>query len=626
MQLLLEAPWLAAAVPVALAVIVAAGGSKAAPFTRWLAMLGPLAVLATGLAHLGAMEEAETAAPYVGSVTAAASTTWLSVGESALRIGYAVDGLAALMLVVVGFVALMVMVFSVGYMAGEGGLARYYAVLSLFTASMTGLLLADGLIGLFVAWELVGACSYLLIGFWFQKPSAAAAAMKAFVVTRIGDVGLFVAIALLWSRTHALSYTSVMAAIPDLPAWVVTAAAVLLFIGAAGKSAQFPLHIWLPDAMEGPTPVSALIHAATMVAAGVFLVARTWPLFEAAPAALQLVLVVGAFTALASATIAVGQTDIKKVLAYSTTSQLGFMCAALGAGAWRAAVFHLITHASFKALLFLGSGSVIHGAHTQDMREMGGLARKMPITAVTWIVGVAALAGLPGLSGFFSKDEVLHGVLTASPVAGIALVVAAAFTAFYITRATILTFFGAYRGSAHPHEGGAVMWGPLVALAIPAAGLGFVGPRIAEALGGHHEALSIPVAATSTAVALVGIAAATLLYRRGPAADDRLASAFGPAWRAARAAYGADAFASAYVIRPVMALASGVYGLADRLLFDGLAEGVGALVRSGGRQVSKLQTGDGQWYAAMMGAGVVALIALSTSPGVVQTVLSWLGR
>ncbi len=627
MAVLIDAPWIAAALPVVLAVLVAAGGTRLASFTRWLAMLGPLSVLATGVAHLGALGGPEGAtAPFVNATTAAASTTWFKVGDFALTLGYAIDGLTAIMLVVVGFVALMVMLFSIGYMEGESGIARYYAVLSLFTASMTGLVLADGLVGLFIAWELVGACSYLLIGFWFTKPSAAAAAMKAFIVTRIGDVGLFVAIAILWGVTGETSYAGVIAALPELSAGLLTAVGLLLFLGAAGKSAQFPLHVWLPDAMEGPTPVSALIHAATMVAAGVFLIARVWPIFDGAPAARMAVLVIGTFTALASATIGVSQTDIKKVLAYSTISQLGFMFAALGAGAWRAAIFHLVTHASFKALLFLASGSVIHGTGTQDMREMGGLAKSMPITAGTWIVGAAALAGVPLFSGFFSKDEVLHGVLTASPAAFVALVIAAMFTAFYITRATTLTFFGSYRGSHHPHEGGWVMWLPLVALAIPAAVLGFGSGAIAEALGGEHEALNVLVASVSSIVALLGIAAGFALYRHGPAADDALEKSLKGAWRVSRAAYYADAVAGALVVAPAAAVAKGLYSVLDRSIFDGIAEGLATLSTSLGKAFARLQTGDAQRYAALMGLGAIVLIALAITPGAVETIVGWLGR
>ena len=358
------------------------------------------------------------------------------------------------------------MVFSVGYMAEDEGWNRYFALLALFTGSMSLLVIADSFVGLFIGWELVGACSYLLIGFWFRKPSAAAAATKAFLTTRVGDVGLLVGLAVLWWATGSLAYQEVVARIEPMPAGLLLAAAVCLAIGAMGKSAQFPLHAWLPDAMEGPTPVSALIHAATMVAAGVFLIVRVWPIFELAAGAREMVLVVGVISALGGSLIALVQRDIKKVLAYSTISQLGFMFAALGVGAWAAAFFHLMTHAAFKGLLFLASGSVIHGSGTQDLHEMGGLRAKMPVTFATWTVGALALAGIPGFAGFFSKDAVLDAVLRDAPLAGWALLAASALTAFYMARSTRLAFGGRpVRPDAHPHESPASMAAPLVALA-----------------------------------------------------------------------------------------------------------------------------------------------------------------
>ncbi len=475
--------WVVVAVPLALAAIVGLLGKYFESVVPWMSMVSPIAVGVTGAAIL--LTEAE-------SVT---SFDWLFSHDGSIAAGWLADGLVGLLLVIVGVVALMVMLFSIGYMHGEEGLPRYYGLLSLFTASMSLLVIAEGFVGLFAGWELVGACSYLLIGFWFTKPSAANAAVKAFLVTRVGDVGLLFALALLYREVGSLAYDDVFAALGGLSPDTVTAVALLLFVGAAGKSAQFPLHIWLPDAMEGPTPVSALIHAATMVAAGVFLVARAWPIFEASEVALTVVLIIGTFTAFMAATVAVAQTDIKKVLAYSTISQLGFMFAALGSGAWVVAIFHLTTHAAFKSLLFLGSGSVIHGTGTQDMREMGGLAKPMPITTGTWIIGSLALAGVPPLAGFFSKDEVIHSVWSNNTVAGIALMLASFLTAFYIARATRLAFFGAYRGEGHPHEGGWVMKLPLLTLAGLTVVLGFAGHSIAEALGEHGEALDLTTAA-----------------------------------------------------------------------------------------------------------------------------------
>ncbi len=625
MAFLVESPYLAIAVPIALGALVALGGSRLSRPMAWVAMIGPLWILLTGIA--GAQEllhaEEKAASPFVTKVLGEHGITWLLAKGVDVGVGVAMDGLTSVMLIVVGLVALMVMLFSVGYMHGDGGYARYYAVLSLFSAAMAGLVLADGFVGLFVAWELVGACSYLLIGFWFEKPSAAAAAMKAFIVTRVGDVGLFLALAILWSQGGGLGYADVMARLGTLAPATVTAIAILLFIGAAGKSAQFPLHIWLPDAMEGPTPVSALIHAATMVAAGVFLVARTWPIFAASESAMLVVLVIGTLTALGAATIGLVQRDIKRVLAYSTISQLGFMFAALGVGAWRAAMFHLVTHAAFKALLFLGSGSVIHATHSQDLHEMGGLAKKMPITATTWIIGVAALSGIPPLAGFFSKDEILHDVLGHAPVAGVLLVAASFLTAFYSTRATRLAFFGEYRGHAHPHESGATMALPLVILAACAAVAGFASGQVAELLGGKHVSLDPMVAGISTVVAVLGVAAGWFAYAAGPERDLRAEKRFAGAWKTLTAAYHMDAIAWALVVRPTQAIANAAYSVIDRRVVDAAVEGTGSLARRLGRSFGQLQNGDGQWYAALVGAGVIVLIALAVLGPQISV---WAGR
>jgi NADH-quinone oxidoreductase subunit L len=524
--------------------------------------------------------------------------------------------LSAIMLCVVGVVASAVIVFSIGYMKGERGWVRYFAVLSLFTAAMNALVLSDSLVGLFIGWELVGVCSFLLIGFWYEKPSAADAARKAFLVTRIGDAGLLLGMALLWQATGTLQISSVLALVGTLGAGVTTAAALLLFAGAVGKSAQFPLHVWLPDAMEGPTPVSALIHAATMVAAGVFLVARMWPLFAASPTALNVVLVIGTFTALGAATIAVGQNDIKKVLAYSTISQLGFMFAALGAGAWVAALFHLVTHAAFKALLFLTSGSVIHGSGTQDLREMGGLWRKMPVTAACWMAGALALAGIPPLAGFFSKDAVIAAVLHASPVAGVALVIASVLTGLYVGRSTQLAFFGKHRGTGHVHESPAVMTGPLVVLALLAVGLGFTATAFGTLLGAEHEAISIPVAVTSVIAALVGLAAGGLGWSHDPAAENAFPTWMERIWGAARGGYGFDRLLERVFVRPVMASAMLAYAFVDRIVIDGIAEGSGRVAKRIGEAFSALQNGDVQFYTALVGLGTVLVIAATI----------WLGR
>jgi NADH-quinone oxidoreductase subunit L len=407
---------------------------------------------------------------------------WIPAGGFHVDLGLFVDPLTACLLIVVTTIGLLVHVYSIGYMSHDPGYWRFFAYLNLFMFSMLLLVLADSWLVVFVAWELVGLSSYLLIGFWYRKRSAALAAKKAFIVNRVGDVGFALGIMAIFANTHTLNVRESIDILvsPTLVAFAIPVpiVALLVFAGAMGKSAQFPLHVWLPDAMEGPTPVSALIHAATMVNAGVYLVARANPLFAAAPSTMVVVASIGIFTAILAASIAMTQTDIKRVLAYSTLSQLGYMFAALGVGAFSAAIFHLMTHGFFKGLLFLGSGSVIHAVHEeQDMRNMGGLARKIPITYATMLVGSVAIAGIPPLAGFFSKDEILgeafkFGFLW---VWAIGLFVAL-LTAFYMFRLMGLTFWGAFRGPKavwdRIHESPAVMTVPLILLAIPSVLLG----------------------------------------------------------------------------------------------------------------------------------------------------------
>jgi len=618
--MLVDAPWLGFVLPILLAVVVVVLGRVAKRLVPWVAMLAPLTVLGIGVGSLGVASPG-VVAPWTSAPSGVGGFVWFGVGEplwaaaNTLRVGWAVDSLAGVMLVVVGVVALMVMVFSIGYMHGDPGWTRYYALLCLFTGAMTLLVIGDSLVTLFIGWELVGACSYLLIGFWYQKPSAAAAAVKAFLTTRVGDVGLLVGIAVLWSATGSLSYVDIMTQLPRLAPSVITAAAVCIAIGAIGKSAQFPLHIWLPDAMEGPTPVSALIHAATMVAAGVFLVARVWPLFEAAPAARSMLLVVGTISALGAALAAVAQRDIKKVLAYSTISQLGYMFAALGAGMWAVALFHLVTHAAFKALLFLTSGSVIHGSGTQDMREMGGLRKEMPVTFAVWMVGVVALVGIWPLAGFWSKDLVLDVVWKASPVAGLALFAGAFVTGLYSARATRLTFFGERRGGGQAHESTTSMLVPLVVLAIPAAILGFGGPWLFAKLGQDWEALSIPLSVIAVGLGLAGAAAGWLL-EGGQQADEALESRAGFFWRASASAFGYDALVYRIIVRPTVVVARTAWAFIDRWLIDGTVEGAAAVVRWISTSSSDMQSGDVQWYGAVIVVGIALMLAMSV----------WLGR
>jgi NADH-quinone oxidoreductase subunit L len=494
MSLSVQLLWLIPALPLLAATIGALTprqGRRIAAGSAIAAMTGSF------LLSCGALITA-LASPEARSI---ANFTWFDLGHGAVRLGWLLDPLTALMCVMVTFVSLLIFVFSLGYMKADANFTRFFCFLSLFAAAMLGILVSNSLLLLFVCWELVGLASYLLIGFWFHKPEAAAAAKKAFIVTRIGDLGFLLGILWLYHATGSLLFydggngvleTSVLNGLAAQTTAgglaVSTAIGLLIFCGAAGKSGQFPLHVWLPDAMEGPTPVSALIHAATMVAAGVFLIARVYPLMMADQAlpnvpvnALTVVAFVGAITALLGALIAVAQNDLKRVLAFSTVSQLGYMMLALGVGSWVAAIFHLLTHAFFKALLFLGAGSVIHAAHhEQDIRKLGGLSKPMRVTFATFAIGMMALAGVPFLfSGFWSKEAILHAAhswdVSHVPLfAGLAAVV---LTAFYMTRLVAETFFGRPRSESaeHAHENSPVMTVPLVLLAFAAIVVGFLG-------------------------------------------------------------------------------------------------------------------------------------------------------
>lgn len=478
---------------------------------------------------------------------------WLEFGETQMQLGWVLDPLSAMMLVMVTFVGTLIFIFSIGYMAHYERFTRFFCFLSLFAAAMLGLVIANNLLLLFMCWELVGLASYLLIGFWYQKPSAAAAAKKAFITTRIGDIGLFLGLLWLYRETGTLlcydngagcleqsALTKLVGQIAFGGMAVSTAISLLLFCGAVGKSGQVPLHVWLPDAMEGPTPVSALIHAATMVAAGVFLMARVYPLLAISPdgavndtSALQVITWVGAITAVFAAFIAMAQTDIKRILAYSTVSQLGLMFVGLGVGGVAVGMFHLITHAFFKALLFLGSGSVIHGCHEeQDIRKMGGLRKFMPVTFYTYAIGMMALSGVPLLAGFWSKDEIMHKAhqWPASEIPYYLVLVGAFLTAFYMTRQMAYVFFGTNRAASNhghhePHESPAVMTVPLIVLAVCATLIGFLGtpawPWFESFVQGHEAKFdwdklihALPTMLTSIVIAGVGIAAGWGYYGR----------------------------------------------------------------------------------------------------------------
>jgi len=615
MSLLLASPWIVVIISALMAAVITASGASGARVAPWLSAAGPLSVLALAASVMSTSAYTESqAAPWTSGLASSGSIAWFTAGEAVIGLGWALDTLSGLMLAVVGVVATCVIVFSVGYMHGDPGWSRYFALLSLFTGSMALLVMADGFATLFMGWELVGACSYLLIGFWFAKPSAASAAMKAFLTTRVGDVAMLVGLGILWWTTGTLSYEGVLAASSGVPLVWISAAAVLIAIGAMGKSAQFPLHAWLPDAMEGPTPVSALIHAATMVAAGVFVVARVWPLFELSESAQQLLLAAGCISALGAALVATVQRDIKKVLAYSTVSQLGFMFAALGAGAWPAAFFHLAVHAAFKALLFLDSGSVIHASSTQDIHAMGGLRRTMPVTFVTWVVGVLALAGMPGLSGFFSKDAVLEAVWHHSPIAGVVLFVATALTAFYGARTTRLVFFGEPVEPVHVHESPLSMLVPLGVLGIPALALGWMGPTLYELLGAEPEPLALGISAVAVIMAALGGA---IGWRVGASAvsDSLFIGRLGAAGGVLRCAYHWDALVTRVVVGPTVSAARTLWAWGDRLAVDGLVEGSAIAAKSLSDQLSRIQSGDGQRYAAAIAVAVALMLAATSVLG-----------
>src|SRR5688500_15104387 len=511
------------------------------------------------------------------------------MGETRLEIGFMIDRLTALMMVVVSFVSLMVHVYTIGYMAEDPGYQRFFSYISLFTFSMLMLVMANNFLQLFFGWEAVGLVSYLLIGFWYTRESAVYASLKAFLVNRVGDFGFILGIALILVHFGTLDYQEVFSKAPRLASGM-TLICILLFLGAMGKSAQFPLHVWLPDSMEGPTPISALIHAATMVTAGIFMVARMAPLYELSETARSVVLIIGAITAFSMALVALTQYDIKRVVAYSTLSQLGYMTAALGASAYSAAIFHLMTHAFFKAVLFLAAGSVIIALHhEQDMRRMGGLRRFMPITYWTMLIGAISSAGIPGFAGFFSKDaiiEAIHHSPTPGAAFGYVCVLLTVFiTAAYTFRMVFMAFHGEPRfDAAHPaHESPPVVTVPLVLLAIPSIGAGwFVG----EIVFGNYFGDSLPapdpnyfglwsfimhgLVSVPFWLALAGIATAWLLYMRRPDLPARVANFFGPAYSLVERKYGFDELYSWLLAGGARNLGRGFWRRGDRAVIDGM--------------------------------------------------------
>ncbi len=569
--------------------------------------------------------------------------TFLDVGGFEVSWALRYDTLSAVMVGMVTLISTLIHIYSVGYMHHDPTTPRFFAYLSLFTFMMLMLVTADNLVQLFFGWEGVGLASYLLIGYWYEKESACAAAMKAFIVNRVGDLFFMLGLALTFWVFGSVEFSAIFAAVEQhkgatfagLPAYEVIC--VLLFLGACGKSAQLGLHTWLPDAMEGPTPVSALIHAATMVTAGVFLVARMSPVFEWAPNALALVTVVGASTALFAATIGCVQNDIKRIIAYSTCSQLGYMFFAAGVGAYQGAIFHLFTHAFFKALLFLGAGSVIHAmSEEQDIRRMGGIWKKIPVTyAVMWI-GSLALAGVPYFAGYFSKDFVLEAAFAAHSGVGMYAFVcgllAAFLTAFYSWRLIILTFHGAPRADAHTmehvHESPAVMLVPLLVLAVGAVATGvvfypyFVGHdwqqfwngAIVNAPHNHimHAAHEVPswVPLAPTVVGLSGIALAYLLYMVAPGVPAKLAASFGGLYRFLLNKWYFDELYDAIFVRPARRLARMLWQTADARIIDGVPNGAAAIASDVAQGAVRLQTGRVANYAFVMIAGLAVFVTL----------------
>jgi NADH-quinone oxidoreductase subunit L len=641
-----------------------------------LPLLGAVVIVLTGRGRLGKAAHVPCVLAAAGSCvlsfvtmftiaqgnTPPAEVTWFSIGDVNITIGLRADRLSAIMLVTVTFVGTFIAVYAAGYMHRDPGYPRFFAEISLFLFSMTGLVLADNFVLLYAFWEGVGLCSYLLIGFWFTRPSAAAAARKAFLVTRIGDVGFFIGILVVFSQfrytfgprngqlLHSLDFQTVFAHAAWQEPGLLLAACLLLFCGAVGKSGQFPLHVWLPDAMEGPTPVSALIHAATMVTAGVYMVARCTPLFANSPDAQLVVACIGGFTALLAALMALTQTDLKRVLAYSTVSQLGYMFLALGSGlkaeglallAVTAAIFHLFTHAFFKALLFLSAGSVMHAmGNVIDMRRFGGLRKLLPITHATFLCGAAALAGFPLLSGFWSKDEILDVTLRASAYSSVYAVlfvsalVTAGLTAFYTFRAYFLTFWGEQRvpeeAGHHAHESPPVMTVPLIVLAVGAVAVGFVvGPlthwfadflragwarpdsptALQHLLPAHRAGHGVNWALLlgSTAFALGGIAVAWWMYVRKPALPKKLAEAMPGAYELSRNRFYLDELYSIFIVKPLAGFAQ-FCRVFDAWVVDGLVDLCGNVPRLLGIVFRPIQNGLVQFYALLMVLGIAGFL------------------
>ncbi|MGC2398549.1 MAG: NADH-quinone oxidoreductase subunit L [Acidobacteriaceae bacterium] len=587
-------------------------------------------VMVTGIA----LRFSSLTLPYVEHL----SMPWIETSALRADFSFLLDPLTLVMLLVVTGVGFVIHIYSIGYMEDEDGYWRFFAYLNLFMFFMLVLVLAENFLLMFVGWEGVGLASYLLIGFYFLRESAAEAGKKAFILNRIGDVGFLLAMFLMIAHFGSLSYGSVFGAIAqhsEMQGGFVTAIALLLLLGATGKSAQIPLYVWLPDAMEGPTPVSALIHAATMVTAGVYMIVRSHVLFDRSPFALGVVAIIGAATAIFAATMGMVQTDIKRVLAYSTISQLGYMFLACGAAAYSAAIFHLVTHAFFKGLLFLAAGAVIHAmGGEQDMRVMGGLRKSIPITFWTMSAGVFAISGLPPFSGFFSKDAILYQSFlspTAGPILWFVGLLTVLLTAFYMFRLWYLTFFGDTRShDAHPHESPWVMLAPLVILALLAVGGGWIG--IPKAMGGGdqfahflepvvagattpapgNDNQELAFSALSVVMALLGWFLADMMYRRKPGMADRLAERVGGVYSLLFNKYWIDQIYQGVIVAPLLFLSRYLlWGAIDRGVITGGGSLAAGSVRGLGALVQRVQSGNIRSYAGWLALGAAALILLT---------------
>ena len=601
-----------------------------------IGVLAPLASLGLVLsAFLASNISATSSCPGCGQVTALALPSvetlpypWLAIGALHVDFSFVLDQLSMVMLLVVTGVGFLIHVYSVGYMRDDPGYARYFSFLNLFLFFMTLLVLAGNILLMFVGWEGVGLASYLLIGFWFQRDSAANAGKKAFIVNRIGDFGFLIGIFLVLATFGSVNFTQIAARLainPTLQGGVLTVICLCLLFGAAGKSAQLPLYVWLPDAMEGPTPVSALIHAATMVTAGVYMIARTHLLFDRSPVALGVVAIVGAATALFAATIGLVQNDIKRVLAYSTISQLGYMFLACGVAAYSAAIFHLVTHAFFKGLLFLAAGSVIHAmGGEQDLRKMGGLRKKLPVTFWTMTAAVFAIAGFPPFAGFFSKDAILYAAFlqgTSGKILWFSGLVTALLTSLYMFRLWYLTFFGESRSpKVHPHESPWSMRAPMVILALLCVCGGWIGidsfsAYLAPAAAAHrpmptgNPGLEFILSIAAVLVALEGWLIADKYYRRKPKRPAQLAAALPAGYKLLANKYYVDEIYGAVIVKPLLSVSKYVLGwVVDTAILGGLAWLLAGVATFTGMILQRWQSGNLRSYAAWLAAAAAAVL------------------